>query len=376
MEVLRVVLHQTSANYRKEETVDNKMTYPLPPISTVIGALHSACGYKEYHDMKISIQGQYESMHKEPYTHYAFLNSTMDDRGILVKMKNETMLSTAFDKVASAKKSERNSFRNNITINVYNEELLKEYQKLRDIEDEIKNFKEKRIDPVMELIKKRKKRLKEKKKAFDKKSEEFARISKREQEIKNKEKYINQRFEEYKTENFAKPYSRFRVLTTSLKFYEILDEIDLIIHISSDENTLKDIEDNIYNLKAIGRSEDFVDVISVDRVELGEANGDEEIIDKYSAYVDVDLVRENVIFTKTTGDSVHEIVGTKYNMNRDYVIDEDNRRIFNKKKVIYVSDFTVEYTEGIDNLYVDHTLEIQKNNSDDGKKAGCIVNLL
>ena len=65
------------------------MTYPLPPISTIIGALHSACNYKEYHPMDISIQGKFESMHKEPYTDYCFLNSTMDDRGILVKMKNE-----------------------------------------------------------------------------------------------------------------------------------------------------------------------------------------------------------------------------------------------------------------------------------------------
>lgn len=37
--------------------------------------------------MDISIQGKFESMHKEPYTDYCFLNSTMDDRGILVKMK-------------------------------------------------------------------------------------------------------------------------------------------------------------------------------------------------------------------------------------------------------------------------------------------------
>ena len=49
----------------------------------IMGALHNACGYKEYHEMDISIQGKYESMHREPYTDYCFLNSTMDDRGIL-----------------------------------------------------------------------------------------------------------------------------------------------------------------------------------------------------------------------------------------------------------------------------------------------------
>lgn len=36
MKALRIVLHQDSANYKKEETLDNKMTYPLPPISTII----------------------------------------------------------------------------------------------------------------------------------------------------------------------------------------------------------------------------------------------------------------------------------------------------------------------------------------------------
>ena len=77
MKALRIVLHQDSANYKKEETLDNKMTYPLPPISTIIGALHSACNYKEYHPMDISIQGKFESMHKETYTDYCFLNSSL-----------------------------------------------------------------------------------------------------------------------------------------------------------------------------------------------------------------------------------------------------------------------------------------------------------
>ena len=40
MKALRICLKQSLANYRREETVDNKMTYPLPPYSTVIGALH------------------------------------------------------------------------------------------------------------------------------------------------------------------------------------------------------------------------------------------------------------------------------------------------------------------------------------------------
>ena len=74
MKALRIKLHQTSANYRKEETIDNKMTYPLPPISTVTGALHSICGYTEYHKMLVSIQGNYQSMQNKIYTHHCFFD--------------------------------------------------------------------------------------------------------------------------------------------------------------------------------------------------------------------------------------------------------------------------------------------------------------
>ena len=47
MKVIRLVLTQNKAHYKKEETVTNKMTYPLPPFSTVIGAIHNAC----HHDV-------------------------------------------------------------------------------------------------------------------------------------------------------------------------------------------------------------------------------------------------------------------------------------------------------------------------------------
>ena len=60
--VLRIKLRQNKANYRKEESVTNKMTYPLPPYSTIIGAIHNACRYDTYHPMDISIQGNFESM--------------------------------------------------------------------------------------------------------------------------------------------------------------------------------------------------------------------------------------------------------------------------------------------------------------------------
>ena len=44
--------------------------------------------------------------------------------------------------------------------------------------------------------------------------------------------------------------------------------IELIIHISADEDTLNDIYNNVYNIKSIGRSEDFVNVTDAEFVEL------------------------------------------------------------------------------------------------------------
>ncbi|MEF9992350.1 MAG: CRISPR-associated protein Cas5 [Romboutsia sp.] len=347
MEALRIVLTQSSANYKKEETIDNKMTYPLPPMSTVIGAIHSACNYREYHPMDISIQGKFESMHKEPYTNYCFLNSTMDDRGILIKMKNEDLLSNAFDRVASAKKSQGNSFRKGITIQVYNEKLMQEYRTLKDLNDKIKVFKDTRIKKVESLIKKRKKSLADKKKKLDKKSYEFKLVAQREKEIKQYENVIKDRLKEYEVENYSKPVAKYRSLTTSLKFYEILNNIELVIHIKSDKDTLEDILDNIYSLKSIGRSEDFVEVIDAKIVNLEESD-ECDIVSNYSAYLNYEDSVNEKIYTKS--DSGRAINGTKYYLNKNYEI-KDNKRIFNKKKVLYASQYFIEETSK--NIFID-----------------------
>ena len=57
MKVIRVQCFQNLANYRKPTSFLIKETYPLPPYSTVLGMIHAACGFTEYHPMKLSIQG-------------------------------------------------------------------------------------------------------------------------------------------------------------------------------------------------------------------------------------------------------------------------------------------------------------------------------
>lgn len=349
MKALRIVLTQSSANYKKEETVDNKMTYPLPPISTIIGALHNACGYREYHPMDISIQGKFEAMHKEAYTDYCFLNSVMDDRGILIKMKNGDLLSSAFDKVASAKKSQGNSFRKGITIQVYNEVLLKEYRDLKDLKDKIDKYKNTEHKIKLEAIKVEKKQIADEKKRLDKKSLEFMKVAEKEKEIKVKEKGLKEKLKSYEVENYTIPISKFRSLTTSLKYYEILDNIELIIHVRSNEKTLKDIEENIYNLKAIGRSEDFVHVIEAKIVELKE-DDDCNIKSNYSAYLSYDDVKNSRVgFGKA--EAGRAVTGTKYYLNKNYEI-KDGKRCFNKKKVLYASQYYIDETS--ENIFIDN----------------------
>lgn len=349
MKALRIVLTQSSANYRKEETIDNKMTYPLPPISTIIGALHNACGYKEYHPMDISIQGKFESMHKEPYTDYCFLNSVMDDRGILVKMKNGNLLSSAFDKVASAKKSQGNSFRKGVTIQIHNEELLKEYRDLKDLKDKIDTYKNTEFKEKIESIKKEKKQLAEEKKKLDKKSPEFIELSKKEKDIKSKEKELKENFKSYETENYTIPVSKFKSLTTSLKYYEILNNIELVIHVRSDEKTLNEIEKNIYNLKSIGRSEDFVHVEEAKIVELKE-DDECEIMSNYSAYLNYDDVKNEKVWFNNL-EKGRSVTGTKYYLNKNYEI-RDGKRYFEKKKVFYASQYSIEETS--ENIFIDN----------------------
>lgn len=351
MKALRIILTQSSANYRKEEAIDNKMTYPLPPFSTVIGALHNACNYSTYHPMDISIQGKYESMHKEPYTDYCFLNSIMDDRGILIKMRNGDMLSKAYDKVAVARKPQGNSFRNGKTIQVFNQELLDEFRNLKDLKDEIDKYKKGEFKEKMDEIKEEKKEISAIKKNTDKKSDEYKLILEKEKAIKLKEKEFKEKLSEYENKNYTEPMSRFKSLTTSLKFYEILDNIELVIHIKSDDKTLKDIEENIYNMKSLGRSEDFVDIKDCKIVELKE-NDNKEVHSNYSAYLnykDVEDVEGPNIFFENV-EAGRDITGTKYYINKDYEI-KDNKRCFNKKKVLYASDYSID--EDSKNVFID-----------------------
>ena len=347
MEALRIILKQSSANYRKAGTIDNKMTYPLPIPSTIIGALHNICGYTEYHSMDISIQGKFTSLSRKVYTDYCFLNSALDDRGNLVKVVDPDAFSGAFIKVASAKKSQGNSFKDRITIQVHNEELLQEYCDLKEKSKEIEELKNSEYKKKLEEFKVLKKEIADKKKKEDKKSEVFKELSEEEKKIKLEEEKYKEEFKKFEYENYTKPYSHFQNLVTSLKSYEILNDIFLILHIKSDEETLKDIENNIFNLQSLGRSEDFVEVIECKMVELQEV---EEVIEnKLSMYINAKDFYEEKIFTETV-DGDHGSGGTKYYLDKNYEITKEKRE-FKKVPVIYSTSVLAE--ESSENVKAD-----------------------
>lgn len=354
MKAVRILLRQSSANYRKEESLTNKMTYPLPPISTVIGAIHNACGYREYVPMDVSIQGKFESMHREAYIDHCFQNRIEDDRGILVKMKNSDMLSKAYEKVASSKKR-GSSFIEGRDIQIHNKELLEEYRSLRELKNKIDEYKKGEYKEKVNEYKLKIKELTEFKKKYDKKSDEFKKIKEEEKAIKQENKEYEAKVKEYEQINYTEPVSKFRSLTTALRFYEILDNIELVLHIKAEENVMNDIVENIYNLKAIGRSEDFVDVLECKIVELNEdVVLDEEISnEEYSAYLKYNDISDKKIFSKGGNPN---IVGTKYYLNKRYYI-ENGKRIFDINKedsvvrVIYTSKYFIRNIS--ENVYID-----------------------
>ncbi|NLN40859.1 MAG: type I-B CRISPR-associated protein Cas5 [Clostridiales bacterium] len=81
MKAIRLMLYQNMVNYRKPTSFQLKETYPLPPPSTVIGMVHNLCGYTDYHEMDVSIQGKYHSKVNDLYTRYEFKNTAKYEEG-------------------------------------------------------------------------------------------------------------------------------------------------------------------------------------------------------------------------------------------------------------------------------------------------------
>lgn len=81
MKGIKLTIHQDMVNYRKPTSYQLRETYPLPPLSTVIGMVHYLCEYQQYEPMDVSIQGAYFSKTNDFFTRYEFKNGNKFEKG-------------------------------------------------------------------------------------------------------------------------------------------------------------------------------------------------------------------------------------------------------------------------------------------------------
>ena len=343
MKVLRIKLRQNQAVYNRAEMTKNKMTYPLPFFSTVIGALHNACGYTEYHPMDISVQGKYGSMNREVYVNHSLLNNLEDDRNILIWLSNPESYSGGYIQVVEALKNTSNSFKNRITVQTFDEEKLSEYIKLHSENERLNNYRNSDLKPKELAWKEEKKALK---KALASAKDESGEsdILRIKAEIAAGDERINNLKLAYRSERenlYDIPMSHFKTLAKSVQTQEVLYELELVIHVKASDEVLDDILKNQYNFVALGRSEDFIDLVEIKYVDL--ANGvdeDKRMPNGYRMYLNKEKV-DNEIYLPANDDMKNHAMGTVYFVSKDYHI-EKSRRIFNKIPCLYASDFMID----------------------------------
>jgi len=324
MKAIRVVLTQQTAHYKKEETIDNKMTYPLPPPSTVIGAIHSACGFKDYVPMKVGIVGKYNAMSKRVYTDHMYFNSMLDDRGILVKCPSSKSLSNGHIVVAKSSR-QGSSFKTKQDIDIENEVLLDEYNSLKEQKQTMKDDTSSKLSTIKESLND----IKKLKKTTSKGTTDYQKALDDESKLKSEKKAIENKYN-IELYTISEKLDQYNLLNKSLKSYEELHQVELVIYIHvEDENLLDLLSENLCKFKCIGRSEYLVDFQTIELVELSE-NTEEICLDKqYYSYVDIKLIRNDDLSLRVN-DGIDG--GTIYYLNRDYLI-ENNKRKFNKVKV-------------------------------------------
>jgi CRISPR-associated protein Cas5t len=62
MKAVKIKLYQNMVNYRREMSFGYVQTYPLPTPSMVKGMVHAILELKKYHNLKISVQGDYDTI--------------------------------------------------------------------------------------------------------------------------------------------------------------------------------------------------------------------------------------------------------------------------------------------------------------------------
>ncbi len=264
MKAIRIKIEQELVNYKVPTSFQLKETYPLPPYSTVIGMIHNACGFNEYKEMQVSIQGKYHSKVNDLFTRYEFSNRPPDiDKFYFCKNCNS------------------------------------------------------------------KKKGKEKENICKCGSSEF---------------YIVEKMRGGDLGGIIRG-----VATT-----ELLTEVELVLHIiPENQDLINEIENGLKNPKefiSLGRREDLAIIREVKVVDIFEKKG-KELSNRdnlYFAYIPIELTKK----VNLGNDGDVQSSGTRYLLNKNYQIQNfgtnkspKNFRTWNKKEVIYTSEFSIKRNE-------------------------------
>lgn len=245
---VKINLYQNMVNYKTPTSFQLKESYPLPPPSTVIGMVHYICGFKEYQNMKVSVQGEYFSKINDFQTTYYFSPGSL----------------------------------------TYDEDKKKKIFKPR-----AELYSEKDIISAAASLK--------------------SSLYEHAASVKTKEERIKK-----------------TGITRGIATTELLVDVNLILHILVEDKLLLD---KIYKCLchpsdyiSLGRWEDIIRINSVEIVEIKNIINPKNFLLKYNQYIPL----------KYINDDDNYFSGTIYNLNRDYII-ENNHRKWNKIKVIYAA---------------------------------------
>ncbi|OQB73544.1 MAG: hypothetical protein BWX89_00931 [candidate division TA06 bacterium ADurb.Bin131] len=87
MTAVRIKIYQNLVNYRRELSYGYVQTYPLPTPSMVKGMVHFLLDLDRYHNLKISIQGNYKSVVTNMQRVYKFDRVRNDKKKQVVDMR-------------------------------------------------------------------------------------------------------------------------------------------------------------------------------------------------------------------------------------------------------------------------------------------------
>lgn len=200
------------------------------------------------------------------------------------------------------------------------------------------------IKPKIKELKDKEKEFKTEQKKYDKNSEEYEDLKNKIEDIKNKCKLIDSDFKnKYKTE-YDDLQKHFKTLVKKPSMQEVLYDVELVIHVKTDDETANDILENIQNFVSLGRSEDFIELIEAKETEVFEAYDDVNLKDDYKIYAKLSEISRGGnygSFIFTDGNNKKEAKGTVYYISKNYII-ENNRRVFNKIPCLYSSNLGID----------------------------------